>query len=205
MEKEFINGIYLSYKNAKDLFEEAQILEKYQKTSRAYCLYHLSLEECGRFHMMYNCLSEYIQGEIAGKDFNYGTLRKRGYEDHQLKMKENFDGIYKITYITLALSKTNTNPNKFQEDFKDKIEEITNAYESTLKIKDELNGLKNKSLYITYNNNKFISPDDSIMTSNYLRIKQLATLSLQAIQKTLDFFEAKGGFVKMREHLKNGT
>lgn len=205
MEKEFINGIYLSYQNAKDLFEEAQILEKHQKTSRAYTLYHLSLEECGRFHLIYNCFSEYIEGEIKGKDFNYGTLKKRGYEDHQLKIKENFDGIYKITYITLALSKSNINPDRFEEDFKDEIEEITKAYEATLGIKDELNGLKNKSLYITFNNNKFISPDDSIMTSNYLRIKQLTTISLQAIQKILDFFEAKGGFVKMREHLKNGT
>lgn len=205
MEKEFINGIYLSYQNAKDLFEEAQILEKHQKTSRAYTLYHLSLEECGRFHLIYNCFSEYIEGEIKGKDFNYGTLKKRGYEDHQLKIKENFDGIYKITYITLALSKSNINPDRFEEDFKDEIEGITKAYEATLGIKDELNGLKNKSLYVTFNNNKFISPDDSIMTSNYLRIKQLTTISLQAIQKILDFFEAKGGFVKMREHLKNGT
>jgi AbiV family abortive infection protein len=205
MEKEFINGIYLSYQNSKDLYEEAQILEKYQKTSRAYCLYHLSLEECGRFHMIYNFLFEYIEGEIKGKDFNYGKLRKRGYEDHQLKIKENFDGIFKITYITLALSKQNIDPKSFQEHFKEEIEEITKTYEAILEIKKELNDLKNKSLYLTYHNNKFVLPDHSIMTSDFFRIKELTTLSLKAIQKTLDFIEAKGGFDKLREHLKNGT
>lgn len=205
MEKEFINGIYLSYKNAKDLNEEAQILEKYNKISRAYTLYHLSLEECGRFHLIYNCFSEYTQGEIKGKDFNYGTLKKRGYEHHQLKIKENFDGIFKITYITLALSKNPINPEKFEENFKNEIDQITKAYQATLEIKEELNNLKNKSLYVTFNNNKFILPENTISNADFSRIKFLTLISLQAMQKIIDFFEAKGGFEKMKENLTNGT
>lgn len=197
MEKEFINGIYLSYQNAKDLYEEAQILENHQKAGRSYCLYHLSLEECGRFHLIYNCFIEYIQGEITAKEFNYRTLKKRGYEDHQLKIKENFDGIYKTTYTILAI----TNSNKLEQE----IEQITKAYEATIEIKDELNELKNKSLYITYENNKFRLPDNLIMTSDYIRIKKLTSLSLKAIERVLEFFEAKGGFDKLRENLKKSV
>lgn len=204
MEKEFINGLYLSYENAKSLFEEAFILEKHQKTSRAYCLFHLSLEECGRFHLIYNCLNDYIFKEITAKDFNFKTLKKRGYEDHKLKVQENFDGVFKMTYIMLAISKKTLDTNQFEIESKKEIEELTKAYKTTIKIKDELNDLKNKSLYVTFKDNKFNSPDELIIMSEYIRIKNLTTLGLNAIENLINFQESKGGFDKIRENIKNG-
>lgn len=204
MEKEFINGIYLSYQNAKDLYEDAMILEKYHKSSRAYCLFHLSLEECGRFYMIYNCFIKYVTGEIKAKDFNYKTLRKRGYEDHILKLEENFEGLFTTTYTILALSSQINDPKQFEEEFEKEIEELLKSYNELNKIIDRLNELKNKSLYVIYENNKFLIPDDLIMTSDYLRVKKLSSLSLKAVGRVVDFFEAKGGFSKLRDNLKKG-
>ncbi len=174
--------MYLSYRNAKDLYNDAEILEK-TTSSRAYTLYHLAIEECGRFHLLYNLFKEFVNNEITAKEFNFGTLKKRGYESHQLKIKENFDGIYRITYILLALSKNLENAEEFEEKHQVEIDELTKIYEETLKLKEELNELKNKSLYVTVVQNKFILPETMISYAAFHRIKKLATISIQAMQK----------------------
>lgn len=43
-----INCVEKCLQNARELFDEAEILKKYKKFPRAYTLYHLSIEEIGK-------------------------------------------------------------------------------------------------------------------------------------------------------------
>jgi len=104
MEKEIARALYLTYENAKSLWEEAQILKKNIKSSRAYTLFHLCFEECGRFHLIYNLYMSYVTKEISAIELNYGILKKQGYEKHNEKIIESFRGIYKMSYDHLFIN-----------------------------------------------------------------------------------------------------
>lgn len=204
MDEKFIKALYLTYENAKSLFEEAEILEEKRKVGRAYTLYHLCFEECGRFHLINKFLGEYFSGEIKAKELNYGNLKKRGFENHNLKISENFKGIYFITYLSLYAKSKIDLIEDFENEYKIEIEKITNQLNVLLEQENELNRLKNVGLYVTFNNNNFNLPDDAIMTSAFLQIKNLAVMSLNVVKKIIDYAENKGGFDKLKELHKEG-
>ena len=67
MKNKIIEAIYLTLQNAKDLYEEAEILKEHNKCGRAYSLYHLAFEECGRVEILKKFFILYFNVEIKNK------------------------------------------------------------------------------------------------------------------------------------------
>ena len=202
MEKEIVSALYLTYENAKSLWEEAVILKTNIKTSRAYALFHLCFEECGRFHLIYNLYMSYVTNEISAKGLNYGNLKKKGYEKHNEKIIESFRGIYKMLFVRLFINSGLEPEADFEKEIKNDIEELENKISELEEDDIELNNLKNKSLYITFENNKFNLPDDIITLKKFIIIEKISTISLKIVKEIIDFADAKGGFSEFKRILK---
>jgi AbiV family abortive infection protein len=197
MTNKIIDAINLTHENAKGLYEEAEILYEHKKFGRAYTLFHLAFEECGRFHMLHTIFLKYISGEIKPKDINYGALKKLGYERHDLKISESFLGIYTIAYINLKKHHENTFAS--ENEFKKISDELLLELENSKKDEAELNRLKNVGLYVTFSENDFHLPDKTITVSQFLKIKKLAELSLHVSDFAMEFFKEKGGLENLRK------
>ncbi|NCP84617.1 MAG: AbiV family abortive infection protein [Bacteroidetes bacterium] len=202
MEKEIASALYLTYENAKSLWEEAQILKQNIKTSRAYTLFHLCFEECGRFHLIYNLHMSYVTNEISAKDLNYGYLKKKGYEKHNEKILESFRGIHKMAYVNLLINSGLEPDSDWDLKLKDEIQELETRISELYENDVELNRLKNQSLYVTFENNKFNLPDDIITVRHFAIIEKIATISLKAIKRMVDFADAKGGYLEFKRILE---
>lgn len=199
MKEEIINAIYLTLENANGLYEEAEILIENKKFGRAYTLYHLAFEECGRFHLLYNFYMDYVTGEKQLKDLNYGNLKKNGYERHDIKISKSFDAIFMISGIILHIEHLDIPKNERAKIIEAPINELLEELKNWRSQELELNRLKNVGLYVTFNDNKFHLPDKTITVAQYIKIKKVAKLSLQVAQYVIDFFEAKDGFFNLRE------
>lgn len=202
MEKEFISALHLTYENAKSLFEEAEILHNNLKSTRAYTLYHFCYEECGRFFLIYKVFMEYVNEEISRKKLNIGTLKKLGYNDHEMKITECFHSIGKYAFANLYMKSGHSPDSDFDNLLKNETKELENAILELQKNKLNLNTLKNKSLYITFDENKFQSPDDVIKLREYRYIQKIANIGLKFVEGQINFAESKGGFSKYRQHIK---
>src|SRR5690606_3122721 len=202
MLKQIIQAISLTFENAQSLFEDATILKEKGKFGRAYSLFHLCFEESGRFYILYNVLMDYLAGEVKAKDINYGRLKKLGYEDHNLKLKESYEGIRKISIILLMIARDQNNDRELVENFEKEIDEIFNAIEKMSKSVSEMNELKNVGLYVTFKNNQFRLPDNTITVDQFLKIEKLAKLSLNFLTKVMEFAESKGGFSEFERLIK---
>jgi AbiV family abortive infection protein len=134
----------------------------------------------------------YVTGAIKAKDLNFGALKKLGYEDHKLKISKSFLGIYTLSHIILNHSSTRE---KFEKLELQLLEELSKWQAQ----EDDLNRLKNVSLYVTYSDNDFHLPDLAITLSQFVRIQKLARLSLETVESVINFIEAKGGFAKLRQ------
>ena len=204
MEKEIPSALYITYKNANSLYEEAQILKNNIKTSRAYTLLHLCFEECGRFHLLHNLLTSSLRGEISIKEINYGVLKKQGYEKHNQKITESFSGIYKMSLMNLMINSGLGLEADYDVALKKEMEDLENRFFEIQVEEEELNKLKNKSLYVTYENNKFHLPDDVITAAQFKRIEKIATISLNAVKGMVDFADSKGGFSEFKRLFQEG-
>jgi len=202
MKEKMVNAIYFTLKNAKALYEEAKILKEHNKSARAYSLYHLAFEECGRFYMLHNLLLQYAAGEIKLKELNYGTLKKLGYERHDLKISKSFLGLF----VTSILYLHNSTKNLVIEDFKNtNAEAIAKLKEEYNKLKEqetELNRLKNVGLYVSFKDNEFNLPDNTITQSQFMNIEKLAKMGLDSMEANIEYIESKGGYSKMRENFE---
>jgi AbiV family abortive infection protein len=192
MINKFADAIYLTFENAKSLFEEATILEKHNKTSRAYTLYHLCFEECGRFQLLHSFFIEYLQGDIKPKDFNFGKLKKMGYESHEIKISQSFYNLYIYQYVTQRYGKDQV---EFEKTEKELLEQLR-LWQSQ---ESEINRLKNVSLYVTFRDNEFHSPDTEIMLNRFVDIKKLAQLGLSITNDLIRYFDSKGGYQNLKE------
>ena len=105
MEKKIISALHYTFENIKSLNEEAHLLKEHSKFGRAYTLFHLCFEECGRFHLLHDYLMDFFQYKIKPKDLNYGQLRKLGYENHRLKLTQSIEGMQKTAVLFLMLSR----------------------------------------------------------------------------------------------------
>ncbi|SHK06210.1 AbiV family abortive infection protein [Epilithonimonas mollis] len=188
MEKEFLRGLELCIINSKNFFDDAKILDD-NKRIRAYTFYQLCIEECGRFYLIYNCLDEYYAGKIKAKDLNFGRLKK-SFESHTSKTHLNIQNLIINSLVFIEMS-------NFEN--KNEIEHLLlNNYNELINLKEELNSLKNDSLYVSFKNNKFILPDDKISLYKFQIIKNIARVSLKALLILKEFYESKGGFKNMK-------
>jgi AbiV family abortive infection protein len=202
MKEKMVEAIYFTLENAKGLYEEAKILQENNKCARAYSLYHLAFEECGRFYMIHNLLLQYASGEIKLKELNYGTLKKLGYERHDLKISKSFLGLFVTEILYLHDSTKVLDIEDFQKTNAEALAKLTEEYNKLKEQEIELNILKNVGLYVSFKDNEFHLPDDTITLSQFINIEKLAKIGLNSMEANIKYIEAKGGYSKMRENFE---
>lgn len=202
MKKRIIEAIYLTIENAKGLYEEAEILKEHNKCGRAYSLYHLAFEECGRFQLLHSFFLEYITGEIQLKDLNYKKLKELGYERHDLKITKNFIGLFTNALINLYNQTKNQSIESFEVNSKESIQKLLEELENLQQQETELNRLKNVGLYVSFKDNEFHLPDNTITLSQLMNIEKLARISILVIESKIKYIELKGGYNTLKENLE---
>ena len=191
MKNKFSDALLITYNNAVQLYEDATLLEKNNRFSRAFTLYHISFEEAGRFSLLVKNLFKYFLGEIKASDLNYGNLKKQGYENHIEKLNESLLCMFKLPIF-------NTLVNENGEPY-----DLLKIYEQFSEDIPKLNKLKNDSLYITFENNSFKSPSDLIDEDSIYQAKTFAEIQIDTMKKMLVWIEEKGGISEIEKELKN--
>jgi Asp-tRNA(Asn)/Glu-tRNA(Gln) amidotransferase C subunit len=103
------------------------------------------------------------------------------------------------------IARDQNNDRELVENFEKEIDEIFNAIEKMSKSVSEMNELKNVGLYVTFKNNQFRLPDNTITVDQFLKIEKLAKLSLNFLTKVMEFAESKGGFSEFERLIKEET
>ena len=136
-------GMKFCLENAAELITDAETLIQKKRFSRTHTLSQLALEEIGKAFMIYQLYNS-IQSDKR-KEFDFKQFRKN-FRNHKSKTLET-------TMIDLMMYAENKSG-----DFK-KI-----ALENFRNIQKVKNGdydkLKNDSLYVSIENNKFVKPND---------------------------------------------
>ena len=135
-----INCVKKCLQNARELFDEAEILKDNNKYPRAYTLYHLSIEEIGKIFIIFQYLVQDDYSEENSKKFN------REFADHKTKINTS----RKIEKIMLFLIQTELK------------EEVLNILTYNKEAIEKLNDFKNLSLYCSIDNKSVFKPSDII-------------------------------------------
>lgn len=190
MKNKFSDALLITYNNAIQLYEDATLLEKNNRLSRAFTLYHISFEEAGRFSLIIKNLFKYFFGEIKSNELNYWNLKKQGYENHIEKLNESLLYMFKLPIFNSMVNENGETDAllKLHEQFSEDI--------------PKLNKLKNKSLYITFENNSFKSPLDFIDEDCVFKAKIFAEIQIDTMKKFLNWIEEKGGINEIENELK---
>ena len=152
-------GISKTLVNASDLYEDAEILFKNERYSRAYTLYQLSIEEVGKVILIYNfLLYQNIQDITEQKKI------KREFTNHKSKTQSSIG-----LDILLAFFISN-------KELQKKILYQVHKQEKEL---EQLNLLKNSSLYTDIKNGKFIQPQEIITEKLAADIKFIAEIRIK--------------------------
>lgn len=181
MVKKIRLGIDLSLKNALSLFDDGELLYANKRIPRAYTMFHFSLEEVGRFHMLLGIYLGVLTGRIKKSDANFRLLKSKGYENHLIKLEKSLS--FSLAISKELIKKTGGNI---------KINEAEYLYEKMKnKIKD-FNIMKNKSLYVNFQNNSFVLPEDNVSTTRVEEIKDLAEIGIVLSKNVLNALEKEG-------------
>jgi AbiV family abortive infection protein len=160
--EELFSAIRKSLTNAKELFEDAQILKKYNRIARAYTLFQLAIEEIGKAFLVYNFLLQ--------NDFSKFSKFQKEFSNHIIKTET-------AIWIDMLLFEF------ANEDLKRKI--LFNVLVQTKKT-NELNNLKNYSLYTSFKNNKFYLPSEIISLEKINKIEFHAKIRLDLASPYLE-------------------
>lgn len=142
-----INGIDKSIDNARKLFNEATILEKHGHKERAYTLYQFCIEEFGKvggLTIAWTSLKQSIP--VDYRELNYFF---NGHIAHKKKTKDSI-----MTEIFIW-GKILENDHKTRKEI---IKGLLDAYDNV----EQYNNKKNESLYVSFVNNTFVSPSESV-------------------------------------------
>jgi len=192
MLEKIYNAIFLTYENASELYEDAEILYKNGKIKRSYTFYHFSFEEGGRFFLLAKTLFRFLLKEIGITELNYGYLKSIGFEHHIKKLDESILKIFASTVYNSILE----NNTEFTE-------KLTQMYEDLKTRVNEFNNLKNRSIYISYIDNNFVKPTDSISIENVEDIKQLADIQLINANQLLERLKNEGSLQDLKDRFSN--
>ena len=160
--KELKNGFDLALENARNLYNEAKGLAIFEHYSRAYTLYQLSIEEVGKCIILLRAL---IEGSL-GVNIDSHYLRLLGYFDHQSKTSLGAERVM----LQLFEKSTGHDITEFLKELK---------YDAQ-HVKD-INALKNESLYVGFNGNKFVAPKSVITKEMVDDIAFKADIRIHAI------------------------
>lgn len=125
--------------NARDLFDDAELLFINKRYSRAYTLYHLSSEEIGKYFLILEFLIRNDYSESVVKKFS------ADFRDHPKKINYSSRINNLVSFLNRDLKSEKLSPFKLNK------EEIK-----------ELNKFKNLSLYCHIEEDKSILPKDII-------------------------------------------
>jgi AbiV family abortive infection protein len=188
-EEKIFYALRPSFQNAKDLFEEAELLNNSNRPTRAYTLYHFSFEETGRCFILLNLFIESALGKINPKDVNFKTLKSRGYQDHIKKLKKSTLEFSKLsTYIAILGNRP------------DILESVEKLYEKFDVNKMNIN--KNSSIYLSFKDDNFKMPTKCISQDDHLQMKNIAEINLQLFELAIQTFEKEGSYIEIIKLLK---
>jgi AbiV family abortive infection protein len=179
-DKELEKGYWLTVENAKSLIDEATILKEKGLYSRAYTLFQMAVEECGKTSIIYNAILRFYQGTQIDQKF----LNENGFVDH----KEKIDQSLRIEMAAIFM---------YEKDLGEKsglMKEVIGNFNRVT----ELNSLKNNSLYIFIKDNKFVSPNNIITEALVKDIEYSANLRHQVAKQIFGSLETT---VKVAEEL----
>ncbi len=157
-QQEYIFGIEKTLINAKDLFEDAEILFKKNRFSRAYTLYQLSIEEIGKATLIFNFL---LHKDIFDIDEQKKIIRE--FINHKSKTKSSI-GLDVLLAFVIS-----------DQKLKEKVIYQIRKQEKEI---EQLNILKNRSLYTDIIEEKFINPKEIITEKLAKDIKFIAQIRL---------------------------
>jgi AbiV family abortive infection protein len=173
-------GIPKIIDNAESLYSDACILDKNGRKERAYTLFQLSLEEIGKALM--------LVGILMFEDIENDEV--------QNKIKNNFKNHERKSNISIGLDSflwefiKTKNPEKYEKMVFESFKE-----HDSVKF---INERKNKSLYVSFNGNKYFSPSESISIEDVKKIKTKAGFRVflgkelfRAIIKNIDDIKLK--------------
>jgi AbiV family abortive infection protein len=187
MLEKIFNAIFLTYENASELYEDAEVLYKNGKTKRSYTFYHFSFEEGGRFFLLAKTLFRFLMKEIETTELNYGYLKSIGFEHHIKKLDESVLKMFASSVYNSAF-----------ENNTELTEKLTEMYEDLKGRVNEFNNLKNRSIYISHIDNNFVKPTDSISIDNVEDMKQLADIQLINAKQLLERIKKEGSLEDLK-------
>lgn len=155
-EEEILIGLPIIIRNAELLFDDADLLEKSDRTARAYSLFQLSLEEIAKAFM--------LLGALLFEDISDNDVQKRlGKEilKHDIKLKKSIG-------IEIFLSEIMKSIN--EEKYKEWFHRLTEEYKDI----EMMNKRKNFGFYVSFSKNKFQSPNELIKKEDVEKIKNKA-------------------------------
>ena len=143
--------------NARDLYDEAEILKESKKFARAYTLFHLSLEEIGKVFIVYKYILINNYEESIMKKFD------KEYRSHKTKI----DFSKNIEIIATWLIE--------KEDLTMELIEKTKYSNDQIKT---LNNFKNLSLYSFIDGEVVATPNEIFTLEKLSYIKEIAEMQL---------------------------
>lgn len=143
-------GFELALENSKHLFDDAQLLKNSDRYPRAYTLFQLAIEEVGKCFVIWFAIIEYYSGTTINEKY----LKDNGFLCHKKKTERSLAiEIFAIELFERHIGRK-TNLRKEVEEEKENLKLI--------------NDRKNLSLYVSIENNLFVSPS-SIITKEMVQ------------------------------------
>ena len=159
---EIERGFKLVLENSKSLIEEAKLLFKNGYLPRAYALAQLSIEEIGKSTLLCKAILNYY----LGYEINSKYLDNLGFRNHQIKTRQSLKSeLIAIWMFEQSIGK--------KTSLRDSVIDDYNGVEN-------LNNLKNQSLYIGIHDDAFTSPNDLIDSQTVTNLIDKAELRLAA-------------------------
>lgn len=171
---DIINGMFLSIDNAKSLIEDAELLLKHRRFARTFVISQLASEEIGKAFILYNL---YMALKIDGIPIDHKKIRKAFY-DHKSKTFEATMADFMIV-SEMRLS---------EEEEKVAVEALC---KEIVRGREEYNTLKNRGLYISFEDGKFLKPEDSISKNEAVnslkKAKERHKMTYKIAKREVDF------------------
>jgi len=178
------DGITLAINNALSLLNESTKLFENKSYARSYTLSHISIEEISKISMLLRIgLLTRINGEVNWKVF------WKKFKDHKNKIINNsFWVLFFAQYVA-----------GFDEKW---------YVENSQKVIDKKNDLKNNSLYVGFDGNKFYEPSSIVLFEKAeleLKFAKATVIMVDSIKQNLfDLFDKdENELLRMFESLEN--
>lgn len=149
---EFKRGADLIFRNAEQLFHEAEALKKHGSFARSLFLHQISIEECAKIDM----IGAWATSLLMGESIDLETVAS-GFRSHKAKNRTN-------TYMA-RLTEEELDARK-RGDWEEAVVAFKKFQE---RFHQEVNSAKNASLYVDFKEAKFSAPPE-VVTEEMLKM-----------------------------------